>query len=351
MKDWRRALIKPTTPIIEALRLLSESGIQICLVTDENEKLVGTVTDGDIRRGILRGITLDGQISSVMNCSPRTANPHQDSEALLTVMTKYVIHQLPVVDGDGRLLGLRTLDELVRQPVHRPNWVVLMAGGQGNRLRPLTETTPKPLLRVGEKTILEHILERFIQHRFRHFYISVNYRAEMVREALGDGSRWDIDIRYLEEDRPLGTAGPLGLINNRPEHPLVVMNGDLITKIGFGNLLAFHAESSAQATMAVREYEFEVPFGVVRVDGDCIAAIDEKPVQSFLVNAGLYVLEPPTLDLLRPGDPLDMPDLFRRIVARGDKATVFPVQEYWLDIGRHDDFDRARDEFAREFPS
>jgi NDP-sugar pyrophosphorylase family protein len=190
-----------------------------------------------------------------------------------------------------------------------------------------------------------------VADRFRHFYISVNYKADMVREALGDGSRWGAEIHYLQEDRPLGTAGPLSLIEAQPEHPLMVMNGDLITKISLGNLLTFHAESAAQATMAVREYEFEVPFGVVRVEGDRVAAIDEKPVQSFLVNAGLYVLEPEALRLLQPGERLDMPDLFRRVVARGDRAAVFPVQEYWLDIGRHDDFDRARDEFAREFPS
>ena len=348
MKDWRRSLITSTTPVLEALRLLSESGTQICLVVDTSERLLGTVTDGDIRRSILQGLPLEGPVDTVMIRSPKTASPKLDHDALIAIMTSHVIHQLPIVDEAGRVLGVKLLDELVRQPAHRPNWVVLMAGGEGRRLRPLTESTPKPLLRVAGKAILEHIIERFVAERFRHFYVSVNYKAEMVREKLGDGSRWGVEIRYIEEDQPLGTAGPLGLLEDVPDLPILVMNGDLITNVNFANMLAFHRESGAQATMAVREYEFEVPFGVVRVQGDRMAAIDEKPVHSFLVNAGLYVLDPSVLKLVGRNEAVDMPDLFRRVVSGGKHAAVFPVQEYWLDVGRHDDFDRARAEFGQE---
>ena len=350
MKDWRRSLISLTTPILEALRLLSESGTQICLVTDTSERLLGTVTDGDIRRGILRGLPLEGPVDSVMNRSPKTATPDLDQDALIALMTNHVIHQLPIVNEAGRILGVELLDDLVRQPAFRPNWVVLMAGGQGRRLRPLTESTPKPLLHVGGRAILEHIIDRLVAERFRHFYISVNYKADMVRGTLGDGSRWGVEIRYIEEDQPLGTAGPLGLLDDTPDLPILVMNGDLITNVNFANMLAFHRESGAQATMAVREYEFEVPFGVVRVQGDRLAAIDEKPIHSFLVNAGLYVLDPSVLHLLGRNEAVDMPDLFRRVVGSGKHAAVFPVREYWLDIGRHDDFDRARAEFGQELP-
>jgi NDP-sugar pyrophosphorylase family protein len=231
-----------------------------------------------------------------------------------------------------------TLDDLIGA-VERPNWVVLMAGGLGTRLRPLTEDCPKPMLPVGGKPILESILESFVEQGFRRFFFSVNYKAEMVQDHFGDGSRWGVRIDYLHEDRRLGTAGALSLLDDRPDAPLVVMNGDLLTRASFDKLLDFHYAQSATATMTVRDYDFQVPYGVVKIDGTQIVSIEEKPVQKFFVSAGIYVLSPSVFD---------MPSLFSRLINEGQKVAAYPLKEYWLDIGRIEEFERAQREWIGE---
>ena len=250
----------------------------------------------------------------------------------------------------GDLAGaLEILDRLIAPAPVRDNWVVLMAGGLGTRLHPLTKHAPKPLLRVGNRPLLETILLNFIKQGFRRFYISVNYKADMVKAHFDDGRRWGVEIRYLEEDQRLGTAGPLALIEDIPEQPLIISNGDLLTKVSFEKMLAFHRDHGADATMGVREYDLEVPFGVVQLDQDRIVGIEEKPVHSFFVNAGLYVISPAVLSKIPRSQSYDMPDLFTHMAAAGAVTVAFPVREYWLDVGRMDDFERANHEFFAEF--
>jgi len=349
-KSWKNATLNQTGRVADAISIIDNSGVQICLVVDGDGRLAGTITDGDVRRGILRGLGLDTPVTDIMNHHPRVARPEDGRERIQRIMADNLLRQVPLVDSEGRLVGLVIDKDLTRIPeLGRDNPVVLMAGGLGNRLRPLTENTPKPLLRVGAKPLLETILEAFIAFDFRNFYISVNYKAEMVKDHFGDGSNLGCRISYLEEDRRLGTAGALGLLPECPTVPLIVMNGDLLTKVNFASLLEFHREHRSVATMCVREYDFQVPYGVVNIQDHRIVGIVEKPVHSFFVNAGIYVLDPSVLHLIPPDEPFDMTQLFDRIVAAGENTAVFPIREYWLDIGRIDDFERANGDFTRIF--
>ena len=344
MKNWRQTLIAKDAPILEALGMLNEAACQICLVVDKAGRLIGTVTDGDIRRGILAGIAMSAPVELVMNTKPRIAKPEDDSATLIGMMRRHVIHQMPLLDSEGVVVGLAQLDDLVGAQDRRDNLVVLMAGGLGKRLRPLTEDVPKPLLPVGGRPILERILEGLVAQGFHKFLISVNYRAEMIEEHFGNGSRWGVSITYLREDKAMGTAGALGLLPVPPTLPVVVMNGDLLTQTNLPRLLDYHQHRQAQASMCVRKYDFQVPFGVVRLNGDEMIGIDEKPVHEFFVNAGIYVLDPAIITLVPQDEPLDMPELFNRARERGLRTVAFPIHEYWMDIGRLDDFEKANTE-------
>jgi dTDP-glucose pyrophosphorylase len=345
VSDFTKIMVSPDLSIRETIGLIDSSAMQIALVVDENNRLLGTVTDGDIRRGILNGLSLDAAVDKVMNRQPSICSENDTRESILARMGARRLRHMPVVDRNGRLVGLETLNEFLATR-EKPNAVVLMAGGLGTRLRPLTENCPKPMLKVGDKPLLETILGNFIDHGFRHFYISVNYMADVVKSYFGDGSRWGVDITYLHEDQRLGTAGALSLLPERPVTPLLVMNGDLLTKVNFSQLLDFHSGHRAQATMCVREYDFQVPYGVVKIDDHHITGIDEKPVQKFFVNAGIYVLEPETLGLISPGAYFDMPTLFEKLIELKRATAAFPVREYWLDIGHLEDFERANSEHS-----
>jgi len=257
------------------------------------------------------------------------------------------LHRIPVVDSAGVLVGLETLDELV-QPVPRDNLVVLMAGGLGARLRPLTEDCPKPMLMIGNRPILETILLNFIESGFRRFCFCVNYKAEIVMNHFGDGARWGVEIRYVREREAMGTAGALSLLPEKPDKPLIVMNGDLLTKTNFASLMDFHASHHAAATMCIREYDYQVPYGVVKLEDHRLISVEEKPVQRFFVNAGIYVLGPEAVAEI-PSRQFDMPSLFDKLVEKGREISVFPVREYWLDIGHLADLEKAHGDFERIF--
>jgi dTDP-glucose pyrophosphorylase/predicted transcriptional regulator len=348
MKKWKEVLVSPQTSLREAAQILDANALQIVLVVDEERRLLGTITDGDIRRGILKGIALTEPVSVVMNPRPSVARIEDSRDSILAEMKRKSLHHMPLVDKAGRVVGLDTLDELINPPI-KENWVVLMAGGLGSRLRPLTNDCPKPMLKVGGKPLLETILENFIEHGFCHFYISVNYMSEVVKSHFGDGSRWGVDICYLHEDQRLGTAGALSLLPEKNNGPLIVMNGDLLTKVNFRQLLEFHSEHNAHATMCVREYDFQVPYGVVKIENHRITGIDEKPTQRFFVNAGIYVLDSQALDLIFPNTFFDMPSLFEKLIEQQKETVVFPIREYWLDIGHMADFDRANGEYGDVF--
>lgn len=347
-KGYRSSCVSPETPIRDAVKTIDEGSLQIALVTDPEYRLLGTVTDGDVRRGILRSVPLDRPVASIMNPKPIVGSTHQDQEEILSTMQAENIHHLPIVDELGRVIDLKILEDLLR-PKPLDNAVVLMAGGLGTRLVPLTNDCPKPMLPVGGRPILETILKNFADHGFHRFYISVNHKSEMITNHFGDGSKWNVSIKYLHEGEQLGTAGALSLIPDPPEEPLIVMNGDVLTKVNFRHLLNFHVQESATATMCIREFEFQVPYGVITVKGRQIFAIEEKPTQRYFVNAGIYILDPKVLGFVSASRKIDMPELFKTVIERNLSTAVFPLREYWVDVGQHRDLLRANGEFAMVF--
>jgi len=340
-------VVSETTSIFDTIRVIGEGNLQLALVCRDG-KLLGTATDGDIRRAILASIPLDSPISVAMNRTPITARVGISDMAALTVMRQRSIHQLPIVDAEGVVVEVKLIDDLALAQ-QNDHWVVLMAGGLGSRLKPITDDIPKPLIRVGDKPILETVLGGFIKAGFGRFFISVNYKAEMIREYFGDGSAWGVEISYLEENDRLGTAGALSLLPERPKHPFFVMNGDLLTTVNFEQMLKYHREHQAFSTVCVREHSVTVPFGVIDFDDHRLLGIREKPTQKFFVNAGVYLLDPGVLDHIGENEVIDMPTLIGRTIACGKPSVVFPLREYWIDVGRLEDLQRASDEFQRIF--
>jgi len=350
MKNWKEILISPSTTIKKALEIIDTSSLQIVLVVDENSCLLGTVTDGDVRRGILKGVPFEDPVQHIMNAEPTVVSKDENRGNIFATMKIKSLNHMPIVDDKGRVIGLETLESLL-QAKERDNWVLLMAGGLGTRLKPLTDNCPKPMLHVGDRPVLETILLNFIEYGFKQFFVSINFKAQMIEQYFGDGSKWGVNIKYIHEKEKLGTAGSLNLLPNPPELPLIVMNADLLTKVNFEHLLNFHNSHNSFATMCVREYDFQIPFGLVKIQNQKILSIDEKPVQRLFVNAGIYVLNPEVLNCIPQKVPLDMPQVFQEIITQGKECIAFPIREYWLDIGQMDDLERGGSEFHGHFDS
>ena len=348
MTMWRKTLVTETATIREAIAVIDSGQLQIALVVDERGRLLGTVTDGDVRRAILRGASLEAPVQEIMSTAPTTARESDSRETMLALSKGKQVHQLPLLDESGCVVGLQTIDHILNAK-EQDGIAVLMAGGPGSRLRPLTDTTAKPLLEVGQKPLLEIILESLIGHGFRRFYIAVNYKAEQVKDFVGNGERWGVDVRYLEEPERQGTAGALGLLPERPTAPFLVMNADLLTNINFGQLVAYHAEQKCMATLCVREQSTQIPYGVVEFDRNRFLSIQEKPVHKYFINTGIYVLNPEILDYVAPATYLDMPDLIETAQRDSHEMAVFPIREFWLDIGRHEDYESASGYYEKLF--
>jgi dTDP-glucose pyrophosphorylase len=342
---WRRALLPGNANLQQAIQNLDDTGLQIVLVVSPENVLLGTVTDGDIRRGLLRGMDLSSAVEAIMYREPLVVPPALGRDTVLQLMQANRFHQLPVIDESRHVVGLHVWDELL-VPSKRPNLMVIMAGGQGTRLRPHTDTCPKPLLKVSGKPMLEHIIERARAEGFQHFVLAIHYLGEMIEDYFGDGSRWQVKIEYLREPSPLGTAGAIGLLSPRPTAPILVSNGDVLTDIRYDELLEFHNRHVAMATMAVRLHEWQNPFGVIHIRGLDIVGFEEKPISRSHINAGVYVLDPRALDALAAGEQCDMPTLFSRLQERSGRTIVYPMHEPWLDVGRASDLERAQDEIS-----
>ena len=345
MGSFLETIVAPHASLREAASRIDASGLQVALVVRDDGRLAGMVCDGDIRRAILRGCDLRTPVVEIMMANPVTAHNSTASNELLALMRRKSLRQIPLLDDQKKLTGLVTL-EMLTGILDRPNWVVLMAGGLGTRLLPLTEKCPKPMLRVGGKPILENIIETFIEQGFRKFFLSVNYMAKTIKEYFGDGSHLGAEIVYLEEEKRLGTAGGLSLLPASSPHSLIVMNGDLVTRVRLDQMVQFHEDRASMATMAVREYEFQVPYGVVNVSGTSIVSFDEKPVNRFYVNAGIYVLSPESLDSIPVDTFYDMPALFKTLQTNGQTTSAYPLREYWIDVGHRDELERARAEWG-----
>jgi dTDP-glucose pyrophosphorylase len=348
MKDWKKTLIRADATIMEAMKVIDVSSLQIALVVDEKNRLLGTVTDGDIRRCILRNVSLEEPVQRIMNPDPVVASDASSRSEVLALMREKMLRQIPIVDVHGIIVSLQSIETVIH-PVSRDNWVVIMAGGEGVRLRPMTNDCPKPMLKVGGKPIIETILDNFIEFGFQRFFFAVNYKAGVIEEYFGNGADRGVRIEYLREEEKLGTAGALSLIPEKPDAPIIVMNGDVLSRINFEQLLNFHHEHHAAATMCVREYDLQVPFGVAEVSSNRLIGLEEKPVHRFFINAGIYVLNPEVLERVRPNRYCDMPTIFKDLIAEKAETAVFPVREYWLDLGQMEDFARAQVEFTKVF--
>ena len=349
MKDLSKVTLKITDSLEAAIKVLHHGGLRVALVVDKNNKLLGTITDGDIRRALLNHIEMDCLVEEIMNNNPTTALSSDSVETVMLKMKTRDLLHIPIVDEKGLLVGLETLQHLTYDKKY-DNPVLLMAGGFGTRLHPLTEDIPKPLLNVGNRPILETILSRFIKAGFHNFIISTHYKAEKFQAYFGDGSAWGVKIEYVNEEKPLGTAGSIGLLpKNLPKLPILMMNGDVLTKVNFEHLLAFHQEQKGIATMCIREYDVQIPFGVVNVEEQQAKSIVEKPIEKYFVNAGIYVLEPELVNKVNPNTPIDMPNLLEKQIKKGKSVTIFPIHEYWLDVGHLKEYESAHESFSNGF--
>lgn len=347
MSSWQDALVSSSMTLRQTIEAITNSALQIALVVDDNNKLIGTVTDGDIRKAILAGKDLNITAAEAMRKSPTTSSASTPRSAIIKLMREKRIHQMPIVNESGQVVDVLTVDDMLGAQ-EKTNAVVIMAGGLGTRLHPLTQETPKPMLNVGGKPILETIIQSFIDQGYVNFFVSLNFKAEVISEYFGDGSKLGASISYLHETTRLGTAGGLSLLPSEVNYPIIVMNGDLLTRISVDALLDFHQRENAVATMVVREDHYQVPYGVVEVDGTQIIDVKEKPTQRHLVNAGIYVLSEQSLANIPKGTYYDMPTHFTKLAADGHRTTAFPLHEYWVDIGRLDELERAQREWPRE---
>jgi len=343
MPDWKKVILRKTDTMESAIQVLNDTGyFRIVMIVDNNERLVGTVTDGDIRRALVEHYGMDALLSEIMFKEPTTALATDSRRKILAIMKDKDFLEVPIIDENRKIIGLETLHHIIEKKKYG-NPVFLMAGGYGVRLQPATNDIPKPLLKIGDKPILETILNQFIDAGFHNFYISTHYKADMIRKHFGDGKQWNVSIQYVHEDNPLGTAGALGLLPlDLPELPIIMMNGDLLTNVDFVSLLKFHNEQDAIATMCVREHDIQVPYGVVKSSQQKVVSITEKPIQKFFINAGIYVLNPSLLLSVDGKSHIDMPNLLETQIKENEKVSIFPLHEYWLDIGQIEQLEQAK---------
>ncbi len=324
----------------QVIRNLEIGAVRIALVVDNQNRLLGTISDGDIRRGLLRGLRMDSCIKSVIHSDPLVVPPGMARDLVLQLMVANKVQQIPVVDEQRHVVGLHLWNEINATAI-LPNSMFIMAGGMGMRLRPHTENCPKPMLQVAGKPILEHIIVRAKAEGFQHFILTTHYLGNMIEEYFGDGSRWQVRIDYLREHSPLGTAGAIGLLQPLPQLPFVVTNGDVLSDIRYSEMLGFQLLHEAVATMAVRIHEWQHPYGVVQTRGVDIVGFEEKPIARTHINAGVYVLDPVVIKNLGVNEHCDMPTLFERLQVQGLRTVAYPMHEHWLDVGRPEDLQSA----------
>jgi dTDP-glucose pyrophosphorylase len=346
-------LLAPEATLREAIERIDAGAIEIALVVDGERRLLGTITDGDVRRALLAGTALDDPIAAIVHRDPIAADADADATVLLRLMTKRSVDQIPLIAND-RVIDIAFLRDLLAATGEHvavaDSPVVLMAGGTGTRLRPLTETTPKPMLPVGERPLLETVLEQVSDAGFSRVLIAVNYRAEVIEEHFGDGSAFGVDIGYLREDVPLGSAGALRLAASELDRPFIVMNADLLTNVKLSALMRFHREERNLVTVGVRQYALDLPYGMVEMEGTRVRGVREKPRLGFFVNAGLYAVDPMARGLIENlPNRFDMTDLVDAALLADARVGGFPVREYWLDVGHLEDYDRAHDDHVTHF--
>ena len=347
MKNWRKTLIGPEATFRDALKVIDATGAGMALIVDAERRLIGVLSDGDFRRALIRGAGLEDPAVSAANTEPLCIDQNQDRAATLAMLRAHSLRQLPVLDPERRVVGLTTVSDFLNIPV-RSNPVVIMAGGKGERLAELTRDTPKPMLRVGPRPILDTIVGNFSAQGFRNYWLAVNYKADQIEHHFGDGAALGLSIRYLRETKPLGTCGALALLPPQ-DQPIIVTNGDVLAKADYGHVLESHVENGADATVVVRDYEMQVPFGVINAEAGRILRIDEKPTQSYTISAGAYVLSPAALKRVPADAYYDMPSLIADLIGDGLAVRQQRAEGYWVDIGRPPDYAQANADFAAVF--
>lgn len=345
---WEKCLVHPNDSILKVLEAIESAMTQLALVVDEKRKLIGTVTDGDIRRALLINQDLQTPIKQIMNKNPLTLGEGLCPQEIKLFMIKKDIQQVPIINLCGQIVHLYRLKELVECP-HNPYPVVIMSGGLGSRLRPLTENSPKPLLNVGPKPILESLIETFSRQGFRKLFLAVRYKAHMIKEYFDHGEKWNVNIKYIEESQSLGTAGALKLPVFQPSTPFIVCNGDILTQLNFESLISYHKQQNAIASICTKEYSHQLPYGIVETENCSISRLIEKPIKKYLISTGIYLLNPECLEYIPSNIPFDMPQLFASLLQKGLKTATFPFREYWIDIGQKSDYEKANQEYERHF--
>lgn len=348
MKNLENIKISTELTIKEALNVINIGSVKIALVVDKHDRLLGTLSDGDIRRAILMKKSLSDTIEGIYFKTPVVAKRHNSKKSLLRLCLLKKVEQIPIIDDNLNIIDLFVVDDALTKSQHE-NSVILMVGGLGKRLRPLTQSKPKPMLHVGGRPILETIVNGFVNNGFTNITMCLGYKSEYIQNYFKDGSDFGASISYIFEGKRMGTAGALTLLKKKLGKPFFVMNGDLLTNVDYEKMLDFHTFHGSKATMCVREYDIKVPYGVVNTHDENIVSIEEKPVHNFFVNAGIYLLEPKCIDLIPQNEFYDMPTLFEELVKTKEKTVSFPLKEYWLDIGRIDDFNQAHNDYIGVF--
>lgn len=339
-QDLARFIVRPDQTVREAMQVISDNWRELALVADDALRVLGVITDGDIRRGLLNGLTMQSPASAVMTREYVCVPPHADRAGVLDLMKARSIRQVPVIDGERRLVGIHFLEALIGTS-EKPNAAVIMAGGEGRRLRPFTDTRPKPMMEVAGRPILERIVLHLVGFGIKRIFLSVNYLAHMIQDHFGDGERFGCAIEYLHENEPLGSGGALSLLPSGIDHPLLVMNGDLVSQFDVSRMLAQHHREQAEATLAARHHQVDIPFGVLEVDGARLSRLTEKPTAHYLINAGIYVLDPALIDEIPRGRFYPMTDLFDGLLKQNRRVSVYRIEEDWIDVGRREDLSRA----------
>lgn len=348
-------IVRPTATIREAMACIDANSEGMALVVDERECLLGMATDGDIRRALLDGISLERLVGDILErkrgtpyATPLTASPPFNRSTLLHLMETHSVRQIPIIGADSTLLGVALYSRVINARELLPVEAVIMAGGYGTRLKPLTDDTPKPMLPVAGRPIIEHIVAKLEETGIRQCHITTHYLPEQIEAHLGNGSQFGVDISYVHETAPLGTAGALRNVHHSGVAPLLVMNGDILTHTDFQAMYRFHQENDAAFTVGVRTYEFQIPYGVLQIDGANVTSLVEKPSTRLFINAGVYLLQPDVLALIPSDQRFDMTDLIRALIDAGRKVVSFPIFEYWIDVGRHEDYARAQGEYVKD---
>ena len=348
MKNINKIKLSESASIKDALKVIGEGAIKLAIVVDDNDRLIGTLSDGDIRRGLLEGLDLNNPIKSLIVREPIVIKNNESKEKILKLAISKKIHHIPVVDDKGAVIKLEEVN-YPEIPDKKNNKVILMVGGLGTRLGNLTKNTPKPMLKVGDKSILQTIVERFTNYGYTNITMCLNYKSHIIQDYFGDGSKFGINLDYILEKERLGTAGALSLIKENPVDPFFVMNGDILTDANIEDIHNSYVSSNAEALMCVREYNYQVPYGVVETSNNAIASIEEKPTQKFFVNAGIYMLSPKVLEYIPQNEFFNMTTLFEKLIAKDKNVISYPLNGYWLDIGRFEEFKRANDDFDQVF--